>query len=231
MSRSLVVASLHQIVKVHAAGQVGVLLSLAHKVLSHLLVCGEEVLLEGAVSSLLEVLVLDILQVGSLLGGSDILGASLDGLSLGLDIVHDILGSLTDFIHKGSLLGLLSDELVIRAGLKSLTTHSRVVHEDSLEVLESVLAGVAHDSEVESGVVGAGETEAGATARDVESSHKGISPIVESEDKSVVVLKIEDREGSHGSEDGLVASHFLDFSFFEEEDFDTLDHAVGFFAD
>jgi len=183
------------------------------------------------VSSLLEVLVLDVLQVSSLLGGSDVFGAGLDGFGLGLDVVHDILGSLSDLIHKRGLLGLLSDELVIRTGLKSLAAHSRIVHEDGLEVLKGILAGFAHNFEVESGIVCSGKTEAGATARDVESSHQGISPIVESEDKSVVVLEVEDAEGSHGSKDGLVASHLLDFGFFEEKDFDTLDHAVGFFAD
>jgi len=227
VSGSLAVASLHQVIEAQSVVQVRVFSSLAQEILGHLLVCGEEVLLEGAVSSFLEVLVLDVLQVGSLLGRVDIFSAGLDGLSLGLDAINDIFSSGADFIHEGGLLAdLVSDELVIGTGFKSFTAESGVVHEDSLEVLESILAGVAHDSEVESGVVGTGENEALVSTGDVESSHKGVSPIVELEDKSVVILEVEDREGSHGSEDGSVTSHFLDFSFFEEEDFDTLDHAV-----
>ena len=181
-------------------------------------------------SSLLEVLVLDVLQVSSLLSRVNVFSAGLEGLSLGLDAVNDIFSSGADFIRERGLRSLVSDELVIRAGLKSFTAQSRVIHKNSLEILESIIAGVAHDSEVESGVVVARKGEVSVTTRDVKSSHKGISPIVESEDKSVVVLEEEDTERSHGSEDGLVASHFLDFGFFEVEDFDTFDH-TGFLAD
>jgi len=227
VSGGLAVASLHQVVEAQSGVQVGVFSSLGQEILSHLFVGAEEVLLEGAVSSLLEVLVLDVLQVSSLLGGVNVFSAGLDGLSLGLDAINDIFSSGADFIHeRGFLADLVSDELVIGTGFKSFTTESGVVHEDSLEVLEGILAGVTHNFEVESGVVVAGEDEALITTGDVESSHQGVSPIVELEDKSVIVLEVEDREGSHSGEDGSVTSHLLDFSFFEEEDFDTLDHAA-----
>jgi len=98
------------------------------------------------------------------------------------------------------------------------------------KILKGVLVGAAEDSEVESGAVHARKNEVSVRASDVESSEEGISPIVKSEDKSVVVLEVEDTEGSHGTEDGGIASHLLDFGFLEEEDFDTLGH-TGFFAD
>jgi len=201
--------------------QVGVLLSLGQEIISNLVVRLKEVLLEGRVSILLEVLVLDVLQVRSLLGRSDIFSASLEGFSLGLDVFDNLLGSFGNFIQKSSVLGLVSDELVIRTGRKGLATELGVVHKDGFEVLEGVLARVAEDSEVESGVVEARKGEALVRASDVESSKKRISPIVELEDKSVVILEVKDAEGSHSSKDRSVASHFLDFGFFEEEDFNT----------
>jgi len=222
---SLAIISLHQIREVHSMSQVGVLLSLGQEVVGHLVMSLEEVLLEGGMSILLEILVLDVLQESSLLGRSDIFSTSLDGFSLGLDSFDNLLGSFSDLVHEGGVLGLVSDELVIRAGLKSFTTESRVVHEDGLEVLEGVLAGSAHDFKVESGVVHARKSEGRTRASDVESSHEGISPIIELKDKSVVVLEVEDRERSQRSEDGSVTSHFLDFSFSEVEDFNTLDFA------
>jgi len=185
----------------------------------------EEVFLESAVSGFLEVLVLDVLQEGSLLGGTDVLGASLKGFSLGLDAVNDAVSSGTDFIQQAGVAGawLASGELIIRAGFKSFTTESRVVQEDSLEVLEAVLAGAAVDAKSESRSVGARKSEAFARASDVESSEEGISPIVELEDESIVVLEVEDAERSDGTKDWAVTSGFLDFGFFEEEGFDTLD--------
>jgi len=187
----------------------------------------EEVFLEGAVSGFLEVLVLDVLQEGSLLGGTDVLGASLKGFSLGLDAVNDAVSSGTDFIHQAGVAGawLASGELIIRAGFKSFTTESRVVQEDGLEVLEAVLAGVAKDAKSESRTIGARKSEAFARTRDVESSEEGISPVVELEDKSIVVLEVKDAEGSDGTKDWAVTSGFLDFSFIEEEGFNTLDGA------
>jgi len=201
--------------------QVGVFLSLGQEVISNLVVSLEEVLLEGRVGILLEVLVLDVLQVRSLLGRSDIFSSGLDGFSLDMDFFNDLLGSFSDLVHKGGVLRSVSDELVIRTGRKGLATELGVVHKDSFEVLEGVLAGAAEDSEVERGVVKARKNEVLVRASDVESSHKRISPIVELEDKSVVILEVEDSEGSHSSKDRGVASHFLDFSFFEEKDFDT----------
>jgi len=182
------------------------------------------------VSSLLEILVLDVLQVSSLLGRVDMFSAGLDSLGLCLDAVNDIFGSLTDLIHEGGIRKLMSDELVIRAGLESFTAKSRIVHEDSLEVLESILAGVAEDSEVKGGIVVTRKGKVSIRATDVESSHERISPIVKSEDKSVVVLEVKDTERADSSKEGLVASHFLDLGLLEEKDFDTLDH-TGFFSD
>jgi len=222
VSRSFMIISLDQFREIASMRQVGVLLSLAQEVISDLLVSLEEVFVEGRVSSFLEVLVLDILQVSSLLGRSDMFSSSLDGFSLGLDSFDNLLGSFSDLVHKGGVLGSVSDELVIRTGRKGLTTELGVVHEDGFEVLEGILAGSTKDSEIESGIVEARKSEALIRTSDIESSHEGISPIVELEDKSVVVLEVEDRERSHGSEDGSVTSHFLDFGFFEEKDFDTL---------
>jgi len=130
---SLAVTGLHQIFEVHSVSQIGIFPSLSHEVHCHLLVRLKEVLLEGSVSSFLEILVLDVLQVGSLLGRINVLGASLDSLGLGLDAINDILSSSTDFIHERGLLGLVSDELIIRAGLKSFTAKSRVIHKNGLK--------------------------------------------------------------------------------------------------
>jgi len=221
----LVIVSLEQFREVSSVSQVGVLLSLVHEVVGHLLVRLEEVLLEGSVGVLLEVLVLDVLQEGSFLLGSDMFSSSLDGFSLVMDFFNNLLGSFSDFVHKSGVLGLVSDELVIRAGLKSLSTKSRVVHHDGLKVLEGVLVRVTEDSEVKSGIVGTRKGEVLVRASDVESSHERISPIVELEDKSVVVLEVEDSKRSHSSEDGLATSHLLDFSFIEVKNFDTLDFA------
>jgi len=212
MSGDLGVTSLDQINEFQSLRQVGVFSSLVQEVLGDLLMRFKEVLVESSMSSFLEVLILDILQLASLLGG-----LGLGGFSLGLDSFSDILGSFSNLGSQG-----LSGELVFRAGFKSLTTESSVVHKDGFKVLEGILVGASEDSEGEGGVVKSREGEGAFRARDVMSSHKGISPVVKLEDKSVVILEVEDAEGSHSSKDGGGTSEFLDFSFFEEEDFDTL---------
>lgn len=218
-----VAVNLAQFFEFQSVVQVIVVSSSAQKVLSHLLARLEEVLLEGAVSGFLKVLVLNVLQVGSLLGRVDVFSTGLDGLSLGLDAVNDIFGSVADLIHEAGVAGgLVSLEFVIRAGLKSFTTESRVVHEDGLEVFERVLAGVSEDSEVKDRSVGARKSETSVRARDIESSEERIFEVVELKDESVVVLEEEDTKGSNGTKDGGVASHLLDFGFFEEEGFNTL---------
>jgi len=214
-----------QLSEVYDMAQVGVFLSHGQEVGGHLFVRLEEVFLEGAVGGFLEVLVLDILQVSSLLGGGDVLGASLDGFSLSLDAVDDAVSGGGDFVHESGFGALLSGELVIGTGFEGLATESGVVHEDGLEVLEGILAGSTEDGEGESGTVEAWEGEGLVSTADVESSEEGISPVVELEDESVVVLEVEDTEGADSTEDGGVASGLLDFSLFEEEGFDTLDHA------
>ena len=178
-------------------------------------------------SGFLKVLVLDVLQVGSLLGRSDVFSASLDGLGLGFDAVNDVFGSVADLVHQAGVAcsGLASGKLVIRAGLKSFATESGVVHEDGLKVFERVLAWVSEDSEVEGSSICAGESKASVRARDVESSEEGIFEVVELKDESVIVLEVEDAQRSNGTKNGGVASHFLDFGFFKEEGFNTLDGA------
>jgi len=213
MSGDLGVTSLDQIDEFQSMRQVGVFSSLVQEVLGDLLMRFKEVLVESSVSSFLEVLVLDVLQLASLLGG-----LGLGGFSLGLDGFSDVLGSFSNLGSSDSLSG----DLVFRAGFKSLTTESSVVYKDGFKVLEGILAGASEDSEAEGGVVEGREGESAFRARYVVSSHKRISPVVKLEDKSVVILEVKDAEGSHSSKDGGGTSEFLDFGFFEEEDFNTL---------
>jgi len=176
------------------------------------------------VSICLKVLVLDVLQEGSLLCGGDIFGAGLEGLGLSLDAVNDIFGSVAHLIHQAGVAGagFASGKLVVGAGSEFFATESGVVHQDGLKVFERVLAWVSEDSEVIGRVVQAGEGEASVRATDVESSEEGIFEVVELKDESVVVLEVEDAQGSNGTEDGGVATKLLDFSFFKVEGFNTL---------
>jgi len=190
-----------QLSELHSVAQVGVFSSHGQEVGGHLFVGLEEVFLEGAVGGFLEVLVLDVLQVGSLLGGGDVLGAGLDGLGLSFDAIDDAGGGGGDLIHHaGRVFTFVSHELVIGAGFEGLATESRVVHKDGLEVLEGILVGGTEDGEGVDGTVEAWEGEELVRAADVESSKKRVFPIVELENESVVVLEVEDIERSNSSE-------------------------------
>jgi len=215
---------LSQLREVQAVAQVIVVSSSAQELLGALLSWSEIVLLECAVGWCLKVLVLDVLQEGSLLGGSDIFGAGLEGLGLGFDAVNDIFGSVAHLIHQAGVAGagLASGKFVVGAWSEFFATKSGVVHQDGLKVFEGVLAWVSEDSKVIGRVVQAGKGEASVGARDVESSEEGIFEVIELKDESVVVLEVEDAQGSNGTEDGGIATKLLDFSFFEEEGFNTL---------
>jgi len=181
----------------------------------------KEVFLEGAVSSLLEVLSLDILQVTSLLGG--VLETRLDSFSLSLDAIDDASSGGGDLIHHASrVFTLVSHELVIRAGFKVFTTESGVVHEDGLEVLKNILAGGTENGKGEGGVIETWKSEGLISTANVESSEKRVSPIIDLKNKSIEFLEVEDAEGADGTKDGSVTSHLFDFSLLEEESFDTL---------
>jgi len=137
--------------------QILVVSSLGHHLVSGDVTSSEEVLLEGALGSLLEVLVLDVLQNKSLLGGGQVLGTGLHGGSLNSDHVDGALDLISDDISvTGGVLGLVSDELVIRAAFElsvvdvfTLNREERAVTKDGFEVDQGLVAGDVVDLQLE----------------------------------------------------------------------------------